>query len=84
MFKAGDNILVVRLETTRRQRRKTELVKGGGDWITSKPKMVETKAVIGSLHALYIPVRLPDRSRKIKKVPYSDLKIGRASCRERV
>lgn len=75
MFKANDKVVVVRLETSVRQRTKHD-PPGLGDWITEKPKVVERKAVIGQLGRLYIPVRLPDK--RIKKVLYPELTFTKA------
>lgn len=70
MFKQGDSVVISRLESTRRQR---DVKKDGvgNQWIDSKPVLVKTKAVIGSLHRFFIPVVLPDGSTLRK--PYSDL-----------
>lgn len=83
MFKAGDKVIVVRPESTRRQRTKLD-PPGAGDWIDSKPKMVERKAVISQLGRLYIPVRLP--SGEIKHCLYVDLtflKSGKVSFKSK-
>lgn len=77
MFKVGDKILVVRLETTVRQSTIKELAQGAGAWITSKPVMVEHKATIGRLEKVLIPVLFPDGS--IHQKPYPDLTFGKGN-----
>jgi len=86
MFKQNDPVVVVRLEATVRPTTIHEQAKdpGLGSFITGKPKSVEKKAVIGSLHNLYVGVRLP--SGEIKHCLYVDLtflKNGKVSFKSK-
>jgi len=69
-FKQGDKCVVVRLETSVRQRTKKD-PPGLGDWITERAKEVKRKAVIASLHNFYVGVRLAKN--EIKHCLYVDL-----------
>jgi len=76
-FKVKDPVIVVRPESTLRPTTIHEQAKdpGIGSFTATKPKEVGRKGVIGSLHALYIPVRLP--SGKTRHVLYVDLTFGK-------
>lgn len=79
MFKSGDSVVVCRPECTVRHR---DVKKDGvGDsWITSKPKAVEHKGVVGSLQALNVVVNLPGGDYKgCKYVDLTFLKSGKVS-----
>jgi len=84
MFRPGDKVLVVRPECTVRHSRKGDLP-SAGSWITSKPKIVETKAVIGQLGRLFIPVLLPGGDKRSKLYPdLTFLKNGVVTWKEKL
>jgi len=87
MFKAGDKVLVVRLESKVRPTTIHEQANAPdlGSFITEKPKETRTKGVIGTLHAFYLGVKLA--SGKIRYALYADLtflKGGKASFKTRL